>query len=418
MLAGAEQDGARPGSEPPSPRPTLRLRLSAAAEAAVRAGHPWVFDQSIRAQNRPGQLGELAVIYDRRNRFLAFGLFDPDSPLRVRVLQVGRPALVTPAWWRARLQAALQRRAGLFDDQTTGYRCIHGESDGWPGLVLDRYGPVLVLKLYSAAWLPWLGQLTELIKAELRPQALVLRLSRNLAAASLSRFGLQDGQLLEGAVPEGRAAFRESGLKFEADVLRGQKTGFFLDQRDNRRRVETLAAGRRVLNAFSFSGAFAVYAARGGARAVTDIDLSAHALEAARRHFTLNRADPGVARCPHQTIQADCFEWLAQARARQFDLVILDPPSLAKSQAERPGALRAYSFLATHGLRLLRPGGILVAASCSAHVQAEEFFELVRQAAAKTHARWVELATTGQPPDHPATFPEARYLKCIYLQVR
>lgn len=417
MLAEAEHDTARPGSEPHSPGPRLRLRLTAAAEAAVRAGHPWVFDESIRAQNRPGQLGELAVIYDRHNRFLALGLFDPESPLRVRVLHVGQPVPVDTAWWRTRLKAALQRRVGLCDERTTGYRCIHGESDGWPGLVLDRYGPVGVLKLYSGAWLPWLPELRALIKTELRPETLVLRLSRKLAAATRSRFGVEDGQVLDGVVPEGRAPFLETGLHFEADVRLGQKTGFFLDQRENRRRVETLAAGRRVLNGFSFSGAFGVYAARGGARAVTDIDLSPHALEAARRHFALNRAEPAIARCRHQTVQADCFEWLAQARARQFDLVILDPPSLAKNQAERPGALRAYGFLATHGLRLLRPGGILVAASCSAHVQAEEFFQVVRQAAHKVRQRYVELATTGHPPDHPATFPEAHYLKCIYLRV-
>jgi 23S rRNA (cytosine1962-C5)-methyltransferase len=401
----------------PSTAGRLRLRLRPTAEAAVRAGHPWVFDQSIRSQNRPGQLGELAVIYDRHDRFLALGLFDPDSPLRVRVLHVGRPVQVDRAWWRQRLVAAMQRRVGLFDNRTTGFRCIHGENDGWPGLVLDRYEQVLVLKLYTGAWLPHLAELTALIQAELQPRALVLRLSRNLAEATRARFQLHDGQVLAGELQADRAPFLETGLRFEADVRRGQKTGFFLDQRDNRRQVEALSAGRRVLNAFSFSGAFGLYAARGGARAVTDVDISPHALEAARRHFDLNRADPAVARCVHETLQADCFEWLSQARTRQFDLVILDPPSLAKSQAERPGALRAYHWLATHGLRLLRARGILVAASCSAHVQADEFFDVVRQAAAKARRRFVELATTGHPADHPATFPEAHYLKCIYLQV-
>src|SRR5438552_4474744 len=141
----------------------LRLRVTAAAEAAIRSGHPWVFDESLREQNREGGLGELAAIYDRKNRFLAIGLFDPDSPLRVRVLHAGKPVAIDAAWWRERLRQAIARRRGLFDAQTTGYRWIHGESDGWPGLVLDRYDTTLVLKLYTAAWLPRLKQFVDLI---------------------------------------------------------------------------------------------------------------------------------------------------------------------------------------------------------------------------------------------------------------
>ena len=134
--------------------PALRLRLSPAAESIVRGGHPWVFAESVRRQNRPGKTGELAVIYDRHDEFLAAGLFDPDSPIRVRILHRGKPQPLHRAWWRQHLDQALARRAGLFDEQTTGYRCINGENDGWPGLVLDRYHTTLALKLYTAAWLP------------------------------------------------------------------------------------------------------------------------------------------------------------------------------------------------------------------------------------------------------------------------
>jgi 23S rRNA (cytosine1962-C5)-methyltransferase len=136
----------------------LRLRITATAETIVRGGHPWVFADSVQASNRAGETGELAVIYDRKDRFLAVGLFDPDSPIRVRILHAGKPRTIDAAWWRARLEQALARRAGLFDAQTTGYRLIHGESDGWPGLVLDRYDTTLVLKLYTAAWLPRLEE--------------------------------------------------------------------------------------------------------------------------------------------------------------------------------------------------------------------------------------------------------------------
>jgi 23S rRNA (cytosine1962-C5)-methyltransferase len=158
----------------------LRLRLAAAAESIVRGGHPWVFADSVREQNRDGATGELAVIYDRQDKFLAVGFFDPDSPIRVRVLHAGKPQAIDEEFWRARLDAAARRREGLFDAGTTGYRFINGESDGWPGLVLDRYATTLVLKIYSAAWLPRVEEIVELIRARLKPERIVLRLSRNL----------------------------------------------------------------------------------------------------------------------------------------------------------------------------------------------------------------------------------------------
>lgn len=398
-------------------RPTLRLRVTAAAEGCLRDGHPWVFASSVREQNRAGETGEIAVIYDRQDRFLALGLFDAESPLRVRVLHRGKPAVLDAAWWQARLDQALALRQGVVDAGTDGCRLVNGESDGWPGLVLDRYGAVAVLKLYTAAWLPRLPAVTERIVATVHPERLVLRLSRNIQAAARQGGALEDGQLLHGPAFGAIPVFRESGLVFEADVVRGQKTGFFLDQRENRRRVGALAAGRLVLNAFSFSGGFSLYAARGGATAVTDLDLSAHALAAARRNFALNTTDPAVAACHHATVQADAFRWLEAAPASRFDLVVLDPPSLAKREAERAGAIQAYGRLAASGLARLRPGGILVAASCSAHVSSAEFFGAVREAARASGRRATELETTGHAPDHPATFPEGQYLKCVYLRL-
>lgn len=398
----------------------LRLRVTATAESIIRSGHPWLFADSIREQNREGAAGELAIVYDRKNEFLAIGLFDPESPIRLRVLHAGKPATLDADWWRGRLRTALDRRKGLFDAQTNGGRLIHGESDGWPGLVMDRYGDVLVLKLYSAAWLPRLTEVSELLRDELKPKRIVLRLSRNMQDFARQRFSITDGQEAgpksDDSPCEPVVQFLESGLRFEANVVKGQKTGFFLDQRENRRRVEALAAGRDVLNAFSFSGGFSLYAARGNARSVTDLDISAHALESARRNFALNTSISSVARCVHETVQADAFEWLAGRAGRLFDLIVLDPPSLARRESERSAAIEAYGRLAINGLRTLRPGGILVAASCSAHVSEAEFFTAVQQAARNSERKFAQLETTGQPLDHPATFPEARYLKCIYLR--
>jgi len=393
----------------------LRLRLTATAETIVRSGHPWLFADSIRDQNREGAAGELAVIYDRKDKFLAVGLFDPDSPIRVRMLHTGKPQAIDAAWWRARLAQALARRDGLFDATTTGYRLIHGESDGWPGLVLDRYDTTIVLKLYTAAWLPRLDEILALLQENIPSERIILRLSRNLQPVAKEKYRRQDGQVLFGTSPTGPVIFSENGVRFEADVLRGQKTGFFLDQRENRREVETLAHGRRVLNAFSFSGGFSVYAARGGAKAVTDLDISAHALESARRNFALNQNFPGVTACRHETVQADAFGWIEKT-AERFDLIVLDPPSLAKRATEREGAIRAYERLNSLGINLLARDGILVASSCSAQVSAPEFFDAVRRAALKSGRKFAELKTLRHPPDHPAGFKEAEYLKVIYLK--
>ncbi len=461
---------AKPPSTAAAP-PRLRLRIRAAAETIVRSGHPWLFADSIKEQNRPGQLGELAVVYDRNDAFLAVGLFDPDSPIRVRILHAGKPQTIDAAWWQQRLADALARRDGLFDPQTTGWRCINGESDGWPGLVLDRYGEALVLKLYTAAWLPRLAELAGLFShsakhlsdqwtaaalgatlsaacggegpgvrwhkyqegtvrsripapdsreqtnAKAGPEnPMVLRLSRNIQSVAKSAFNQTDGSMLRGVAPGGPVIFLESGLRFEADVLRGQKTGFFIDQRENRRVIESLAAGRDVLNAFSFSGGFSLYAARGGAKSVTDLDISEHALAAARRNFKLNQSIDRVARCRHETVQADTFEWLESSPPARFDLVILDPPSLSKRETERAGAIRAYGRLAGLGIRALKRDGILLAASCSAHVSTDEFFQAVRQAASDSGRKFSELKTTGHAPDHPASIKEMEYLKAIYLQ--
>ncbi|MEY2427852.1 MAG: rRNA (cytosine1962-C5)-methyltransferase [Verrucomicrobiota bacterium] len=395
----------------------LRLRVTSTAESIVRSGHPWLFADSVLEQNRPGLLGELAVIYDRRSRFLAVGLFDPDSPIRARVLHAGKPATIDQDWWADRLNQALERRKGLFDERTTGYRWINGESDGWPGLILDRYGTTLVMKLYTAAWLPRLQEIVELFAARLRPEQMVLRLSRNIQEAARTRYRKTDGEVLLGPTPAGPVIFLESGLRFEADVMRGQKTGFFLDQRENRRHVESLARGRRVLNAFSFSGGFSLYAARGGASAVTDLDISPHALSGAKRNFALNQSNSAVADCKHLGAQGDAFEWLARKAKPAFGLIILDPPSLARRESERAGAIHAYGKLARLGLEHLEESGILVACSCSAHVTADEFFGAVRNAAATSGRTFEEMQTTRHAPDHPATFKEAEYLKTIFLRV-
>ena len=383
----------------------------------MRSGHPWLFANSVREQNRPGEIGELALIFDRTDKFLGVGLFDPASPIRVRLLHVGKPVKIDLGWWKQCALAAFEKRRNLFDENTNGYRLINGESDGWPGLVLDHYADTLVAKIYTSAWLPRLDEIISLFATEIPNERIVLRLSRNIQEVAQKHFQQRDGQIIRGTPLNGSAIFREHGLRFEADVLRGQKTGFFLDQRENRKIVESLSAARHVLNAFSFSGGFSIYAARGGAKSVTSIDISAHALDSAQQNFALNKAIGEIARCPQELIKADVFAWFREASASKFDLIVLDPPSLAKRESERGTALQAYARLAAAAMQRLSKNGILVAASCSAHVSEEDFFETIRTTGKKSGRNFSELKTTGHPKDHEANFLEANYLKCIYLQM-
>ncbi len=391
----------------------LRVRLFPRAETAVKRGHPWVFNESIKEQNREGKAGELAVIYDRRDRFMGVGLYDPDSPIRVRMLHCGKSATIDRSWWVEKAQACYQHRIeNVLSDQTTGARMINGESEGFPGLVVDMYAGTLVVKIYTAAWLSRWEEMEGVLREVFQPNYLVLRMSRNIQQEAQKDWSLAEG--FRGDVGSEVVIFEEHGIRFESAVLDGQKTGFFLDQRDNRARVEELANGRDVLNVFSFSGGFSLYAARGGAKSVTDLDISAHALESAKRNVELNLNEDCIAEVDYHQVQADAFKWMDEKDSK-YDLIIVDPPSLAKREKERDGAIRAYERLNRRAIQRLRPNGILISASCSAHVSEDEFIALVHQQAKKCGRSFRELWRHGHAADHPATFQEAQYLKACAL---
>lgn len=403
---------------PPPAAKRLALRVTPAAQRALRQGHPWLFDQGITQQRDAGHPGDLAVVFDERRQFVAVGLYDPTSPLRVRVLQHTTPQPIDQSWLRERLAQAQAVRADLPAQGTTGYRLVHGENDGLPGLVIDRYAGTVVIKLYSVAWVPWLRDVRAALAGVQPADAVVLRLSRAVQRQPDALYGLVDGVTLAGETSREVVLFSENGLHFEANVRQGQKTGFFLDQRENRARVERLAAGCTTLNVFAYSGGFSLYAARGGAVEVVSLDLSAPALAAATRNFALNRHIPAVAVARHDVLLADAFVALADLRRarRRFDLVVVDPPAMAKQASEVARARLAYSRLTSLALGVLSPGGTLVLSSCSSRVDAETFFATVNQAARQAGRPLRERERSGHPIDHPIGFPEGAYLKCLFAE--
>ena len=404
---------------PASSQRRLAVRVTNDAIRQIRGGHPWVFDGSIVSVNHDdAAAGDLAVIFDADRQFVAIGLYDPASVIRIRILHHGKPATIDGVWWTRTIRAAIERRqAVLAAGDTTGYRVIHGENDGMPGLVLDRYGDTFVLKLYTAAWLPHLATLLPLIDEQLHPRALVLRFSREMTGKQLH--GLHEGVALIGSAPAEAVLFHEHGLIFEADVVHGQKTGHFLDQRDNRAKLRPLAKDKRVLDLFSCTGGFSVFAAAGGATSVHSVDLSAAALETAKRNMAHNAFINNVQRCKHTVQVGDVFDVLHTfgKQKRPFDIVIVDPPSFARKQLDHERALHAYRRLTRLALDLVEDGGILVQSSCSSRVGADEFFDGVHSAATSTDHGISEMLRTTHAADHPIGFAEGAYLKTIFARV-
>ena len=397
----------------------LAVRVTPDALRQIRGGSPWLYDGSIVSVSHEGAAGDLAVVFDDERKFAAIGLWDPTSPIRIKVLHRGSPTPIDGAFWRTVLTAAFDRRAGLAaDDETTAYRLVHGENDGLPGLVVDRYDQTLVIKLYTAAWFPHLSDVLGTLVDLLAPVRIVVRLSRSVAQGET--YGLSDGDTVVGPPPTGPVLFRERDLTMEADVVHGQKTGHFLDQRDNRVLVRSMAEGASVLDVFASTGGFSVAAAAGGAASVHMIDQSAPALATAKKNIAHNDRLAQVRRCAVHTTVGDAFQVLTELakRPERFDIVILDPPSFASNRAAVPRALAAYARLTRLGLAVVKPGGTLIQASCSSRVSTDEFVSTVLDAAASAGVDVHETRRTGHAVDHPIGFEFGGYLKAVYLSVR
>ena len=395
----------------------IRLQISKSLQRKIRAGYPWVFRYQVN-NSLDGEPGDLGVIYDADNRFLAIGLVDPEDEICFRVLQRGKPAAIDESFFREKFKTAVSIRQPLLSLQTDGYRLLNGENDEFPGLILDKYGDSAVLKIYSTSWMRYLSFFSKIIQEETSIKRTIIRLARKIVPICSTRFSINEGDMLFGEPLNFPVKFLENGLKFEADILQGQKTGFYFDQRENRETIRELASETSTLNVFCYTGGFSVYALAGGCRDILEIDLNPWALEAGKKNVALNFSNPN--RISNFTQKkGDAFQELDELKRKNriFDLVILDPPAFARKKKEKGNALNAYSRLAEAGAYLVKKGGVLFAASCSAPVSSDEFYEAVYRGIKSAGVKFQEFKRSGHALDHPVSFAEGAYLKGIFGRI-
>lgn len=444
----------RPRPQTLAGRPTglPQVYLTKNLQRSVQAGHPWLYREALEI---PSGLptGQVVELYERNGRFLGRGLYDSESPIAVRLYTLDRSEAVDAGLVLRRLKAALRARRGAVDMETTdAFRLCHGEGDFLPGVVIDRYGSVAVVLFDGAAarsLLPAVVAAVRELAPELGITALYERNQRRQGGGGQLVYGElpsaqrpHEGSAKDNPQPSeslpsaqrphaesardnprpaesppalqpGELIVREHGMRFLVDIVHGQKSGLFLDQRENRRLIRRYTAGLSVWNGFAYTGGFSVAAGLGGARRVVTVDSAAPAVAAARRNFALNQLDP----LAHEFYADDVFVHLKQVAQRGvvYDLVIVDPPSFAPTHRALPTALAAYRELHRLALAAVAPGGLLAAASCSSHVPETEFLSTLLDAAQQTRRRLRILEIHGQPADHPTlpAFPEGRYLKFI-----
>ena len=391
------------------------VRLKKGREKSLRHRHPWVFSGAIDAVEGEVAPGSVVAVTDGAGGFLAHGYYNAESRIRVRVLSWDQADTIDAAWWRERVHAAIAARAPLEDaPDTNAYRLVHAEADRLPGLVVDRYDDVVVVQLLTAGVEAAREVILDALEERLRPAAIFDRSD----ASSRLREGLAaTSGVVRGAEDRTATDILENGHTFTVRFGSGQKTGFYLDQRVNRHRVAQYARGRSVLDVFSYSGAFSVYALKNGAERVALVDSSEAALVAAEHHFEQNAISPEKG----ELVQADAFELLRgwSAEGRQFDMVVLDPPKFASGRHQVEKALRAYKDANMLAMKLLSRGGILATFSCSGAVSAADFTLAVSWAGIDAGRDVQVLERLSQAEDHPvlASFPESEYLKGMVCRI-
>jgi len=389
------------------------IQLKKGREKSLRRRHPWLFSGAIeRVAGKPGA-GDAVEIKDAQGAFVARAAYSPDSQIRARVWTFDAREQVDAAFFRLRLMRALALREALpAAKHTNALRLVNAESDGLPGLIVDRYADVLVAQFLAAGAERWRDPILDLLMELTGCTAIFERSDAEVR-------GLEGLEARTGFVRGNRAAARcpiiEYGLNFRVDVEQGQKTGFFLDQRENRQRVRALAAGREVLDGFAYTGGFSIAALAGGAAKVLALESSQPALEVARENLAANPLDPSKV----ELVQTDVFKHLRLLRDQgaRYGLIVLDPPKFAPTAAQAQNAARAYKDINLLAFKLLAPGGLLATFSCSGGVDAGLFQSIVAGAALDAGAEAKIVERFGAAADHPVAleFPEGEYLKGLLL---
>ena len=392
------------------------LILKTGKERSVMRRHPWIFEGSVDRLEGRARAGDTVDVIAGNGRRLGRAAWSPHSQIRARLWSFDAEETIDHAFFKRRIAAAAAARAALPELRgQQGLRLIHGESDGLPGVIADRYGDTVVVQLNSAGADKW----RDAIAAALVQATGCARVFERSDSDVRTLEGLQARSgFLHGDAPEADPLIEEHGIRLEVDIRGGHKTGFYLDQRENRLLVRQLAEGRSVLNCFCYTGGFSLQALAGGAAQVLSIDSSGPALESARRNLALN---PRLPAARAEWRDADVFEELRALRksGARFDLVILDPPKFAPSAAHAGRAARAYKDINLLGFRLLNPGGLLMSYSCSGGIGVELFRQIVAGAASDAGVDARILRRLSAAPDHPVAlaFPEGEYLKGVLCQV-
>lgn len=387
------------------------IQVNPALRQSLSEGHPWIYRNQV--QGFPHfENGTWVRVHC--GPWHAIGVWDADSPIAIRVFS--RTTIPDRRWIRERLREAWELREPVRQTGTTAYRWLFGESDGVPGITVDLYGKHAVIAVYTRSVEKLVPFIVEGLHAEQPLESVLIRRRPDQQDSTPEQ---TDGKIerLWGEWPERDLTVVEHGLTFRANLFAGQKTGLFLDHRDNRHTLERFCDGKTVLNCFAYTGAFSLYAARGGASHVTTCDIAADAIEDAKVNFALNGFDPAR----HTFIAEDVFDLLTRYadQGKQFDVIVLDPPSFARARKHVEVAVRAYTRLNQLALRCLAPGGLLVTASCTSQVGPEMFRNMVAAAASRANRRVRIIHEAGQAIDHPvaAGFPEGRYLKFMIGRV-
>ena len=377
--------------------------------------HPWIFSGAIGCIEGEPADGDIVEVVDHDRQFLARGYINRHSQITVRLLTWAEDEKVDLAFWQQRIRQAINHRQDLLGcGETTAFRLIHAESDLLPGLVVDRYGEYLVVQALTLGVDRRKAQIADILGEVLRPEGIYERSDVDVRQKEHLR---PSSGLLWGKEPPNLLDIRENGYDFQVDIKRGQKTGFYLDQRDNRRQLTGYSAGRTVLNAFAYTGSFGVYAASAGAERITNVDSSGEALTLARSNMQRN----GLGNRDDDYAVGDVFAVLRQYRTekRGFDLIILDPPKFAYSRSQVQAACRGYKDINLLAMQLLRPEGILFTMSCSGLVSPDLFQKVVFGASIDAQRDAQVLEKLSQPADHPIllTFPEGEYLKGLVCRI-